>query len=432
MVDYPIRTSLPQPRLSKKSHWGSAQTISYLMQQAVENPDVISLAAGLVDYTSLPVNAVKSALTRLMDDEAVARQVLQYGTTHGAERLRDQLLHHLAHLEGQSVTELDLNSNQLVLTTGSQQLLSIIGEVLLDPEDICLVAAPTYFVFLSVLDGLGAKAVPIETDEHGIIPASLEHTLITLKAAGSLSRVKLLYLVSYYENPSGLSLVEQRRKAVMELVQHWTEKSRLFVLEDAAYRELRYDGPVLPSLWSYDPDRQTVILAQTFSKSLSPGLRVGYGVIPDELMEPVCNRKGTEDFGSANFNQHLVASLMESGLYQKHVHDLCAAYQSKRDAMLEAADEYFTDLAGVDWVHPHGGLYVWMSLPESVPTGFVSALFDRAVHTDKVMYVPGELFYTGPVADRPRHQMRLSYGVQDCDGIRLGMQRLANAVRSVL
>lgn len=261
--------------------------------------------------------------------------------------------------------------------------------------------------------------------------AVLEKEFERIEKAGELSRVKMIYSVSYYENPSGISLATERRKKIVEIARRWSRQHRIFVLEDAAYRELHYDGPTLPSIWSFDADNQHVILAQTFSKSFSPGLRVGYGILPRELVGPVCDRKGNEDFGSANFNQHLLATVFEQGAYAGHVTSLQQTYRTKRDAMVAAADRYFSDLSGVSWVHPHGGLYVWMSLPPHIDTGFDSELFRRAVK-EGVMYVPGGLCYAGPVENRPQHQMRLSFGTQDPTGIDFGMQRLATAVRAGL
>ena len=423
--------SLPAPRLSQRWRWASRQAISFLMQQGVENPDVISLAAGLVDPGSLPVEEARTAVTELLADDRMARQALQYGTTAGADRLRRLLLKNLARLESGRPDQLGIDAEQLVLTTGSQQLLSLVGEVLLDPGDICLVASPTYFVFLGVLHGLGARAVPVATDEDGMRMDALERELEQLDAAGELGRVKLIYVVSYYENPSGVSLSEERRAEVVEIARRWSREQRIFVLEDAAYRELHYDGPVLPSVWSFDETKQTVILAQTFSKSFSPGIRVGFGVLPKELVLPVCDRKGNEDFGSANFNQHLLATALERGVYAEHVPKVCEAYRVKRDAMLRAADRYFADIPGVSWIRPHGGLYVWMRLPDHVETGFQSRLFQQATKVEKVMYVPGELCYGGDADRVPRSRMRLSFGVQTPEGIELGMQRLASAVRAV-
>ncbi len=419
-------------RLSRRWHWARRQAISFLMQQAVENPDVLSLAAGLVDHATLPVEETRLAVQELLAQEHRARAALQYGTTAGAERLRRAVCEHLTRLEHASAAELDLDAESIVLTTGSQQLLSLVGEILLDPDDICLVAAPTYFVFLGTLEGLGAQAVPVPTDADGMRIDALEQTLRQLDAQGKLSRVKLIYLVSYYQNPSGLSLSADRRREVVALVRRWASRQRMFILEDAAYRELRYDGPELPSIWSFDHDRRFVILAQTFSKSFSPGLRVGFGILPSELVGPVCDRKGNEDFGSAHFNQHLLATVLESGRYGPHVEMLRTAYREKRDTMLQAADRYFSHLPGVTWVHPHGGLYVWMSVPETIDTGFDGPLFQRATKTERVMYVPGDLFFAGPVESRPRHHMRLSFGVQDLQGIEEGMRRLARAVEALL
>jgi 2-aminoadipate transaminase len=425
-----VSHSVPHARLSQRWQWGSKQPISFLMEQAVQNPSVISLAAGLVDQTTLPDVEVRTACEALLADRTLAPQALQYGTTQGAERLRKQLVRHLAELERCAPEELGIAPEQMILTTGSQQLLSLVGEVLLDPGDVVLVAAPTYFAYLGTLNGLGARIIPVAADADGMRTDALETELRSLDRAGDLPRVKLLYIVSYYENPTGISLSAERRRAVVEIARCWSRHQRIFVLEDAAYRELRYDGPELPSVWSFDGDCQTVILAQTFSKSFSPGLRVGFGVVPRELVTPICDRKGNEDFGSANFNQHLLATIFERGLYAGHGQLLRETYRSKRDAMLAAADRYFGKLKGVTWVHPHGGLYVWMSLPAEITTGFESPLFHRATQVDQVMYVPGEVCYAGPVETRPRHQMRLSYGTQSIEGIDEGMKRLASAVKA--
>jgi len=408
------------------------------MQQAVENPQVISLAAGLVDPSSLPVDETRDVLRAVLDDPELGRQALQYGTTQGSERLRTQVVKLLGRLEGthgsngRIATPKKIDSSQIVLTTGSQQLLSLVGEVLLDPDDICLVAAPTYFVFLSVLNGLGARTIPIPADDRGLRTDLLERELERLEAAGDLPRVKLIYSVSYYENPSGTSLSEDRRRELVQIAQRWSKQQRIFILEDAAYRELHYDGPVHPSVWSFDESRETVILAQTFSKSFSPGLRVGFGVVPTALVRPICDRKGNEDFGSANLNQQLMAAVLESDLYEQHLAQVRASYRLKRDRMLAAAQEFFGDLPGVSWVQPEGGLYVWMTLPAAVKTGFDSPLFARATKVEGVMYVPGELSYAGPPEQRQRNQMRLSFGVETPDRIAEGMRRLAAAVRAVL
>src|SRR5262245_44815819 len=198
--------SPPPARLSQRWQWGSRQPISFLMEQAVQNPSVISLAAGLVDPTTLPDSEVRAACAELLAEQSLARQALQYGTTQGAERLRKQLVRHLAELERCPAEKLGIAPEQLILTTGSQQLLSLVGEVVLDPGDIVLVAAPTYFAYLGTLNGLGARSVPVATDADGMRTDALEAEFTRLDQAGELNRVKLIYVVSYYENPSGISL----------------------------------------------------------------------------------------------------------------------------------------------------------------------------------------------------------------------------------
>lgn len=423
---------------SQRRRFTADSAISFLMQQGVENPNCISLAAGLVDPATLPLTETGQAVAAVLRSDAQGRTALQYGTTQGSHTLRQHLVDHFLKLEratqetdADSSAAPDIDPRRVIVTTGSQQLLSLVCEVLFDPGDICLVAGPTYFVFSGNLDGVGARALTVETDEYGMRPDSLEQMLQQLDDLQELQRVKLIYVVSYYDNPSGISLATERRREIVEIAHRWSKEHRILVLEDAAYRELRYDGPVYPSLWSFDQTGEQVIYTQTFSKTFAPGLRVGFGIVPEALIEPLCDRKGNEDFGSANMNQAVIAEVLQSGAYATHVEQVRAGYRVKRDAMLAAAEADFTDLPGVSWVHPQGGLYVWMTLPEQIETGFNSDLFRTAV-ANGVMYVPGELCYTGNWDHRPRHQMRLSFGVQTPTGITLGMQRLAQSIQLIL
>lgn len=425
-------SSTPALTLSQHSRRAADQAISYLMQQGVENPDCISLAAGLVDEKTLPVQLTKAAADRVLGNSDSGRTALQYGTTPGPEHLRRTFRGWLADLEARNDGLSDLPLDQIVLTTGSQQLLLLITQSLFNPGDLCLVAAPTYFVFLGVLEAAGARAIPVKSDKDGMCPVDLERQLKAIEERGELDRVKLVYTVSYYDNPSGVSISEDRRPRLLDLVKSWSRNHRILLLEDAAYRELHYDGPKYPSIWSYDTDREFVILASTFSKSFSPGVRVGMGVLPRDLVKPVCDLKGNEDFGSAHLNQNLVADVISSGDYRRHVDSVQSGYRIKRDAMVAAAREFFSDIPDVSWIEPDGGMYVWMTLPSSVETGFSSPLFRHAAQKEKVMYVPGELCYPSDWSNRPRSQMRLSFGVQQADGVREGMLRLSRAVRHVL
>ncbi len=421
-----------QIHFSQHARRSSEQAIGYLMQQAVENADCISLAAGLVDEQSLPVTLARSAVNEVLADEAAGRKILQYGTTQGPEPLRRVFRGYLAELEHSTNELRDLPLSQIFLTTGSQQLLSLITQAMFDPGDICLVAAPTYFVFIGVLQAAGARIVPVKSDENGMCPEALNQELAKLKEEGQLHRVRLVYVVSYFENPSGVSVSTERRPRLLQTVKDYSTESKILLLEDAAYRELRYDGEVSPSIWSYDTDRSTVILAQTFSKSFSPGVRVGLGVLPPELVKPVSDLKGNEDFGSAHLNQHVLARVLKNGSYRNHVEIVRASYREKRNAMLRACEQEFAGLPGVSWLHPSGGMYVWMRLPDHVHTGFDSDVFRQATQVEKVMYVPGELSYPFDWPLRPRCEMRLSFGVQSVEGIQEGIRRLARAVRTVM
>lgn len=412
----------------------STQAIGFLMQQGLENADCLSLAAGFVDPATLPVNLAQKAISEISTHAAQGRISLQYGAPSGSDQLRTVFRDYLTELEGPGRKMPQLPLGRMMLTTGSQQFLTLVSQAILNPGDICLVAAPTYFAYLGVLDGVGAEVLPIAADDNGMDPAALNATLEQLATENRLHKVKLVYVVSYHDNPSGVSVSEERRPQLLDCVKRWSKENHIFLLEDAAYREMNYSGEALPSIWSFEEasDNEHVILTQTFSKSFSPGLRVGIGILPPQLVGPVTDIKSNEDFGSAHFNQCVVAHVLKSGAYQQHVNSLHEAYRIKRDAMLAAAEEFFSDIPGVTWLKPEGGLYVWMSLPKSISTSFDSPLFRQATDINKVMYVPGQLFYPSSWEQRPDNQMRLSYGVLDAEQIRDGMKRLSEAVKAVI
>jgi 2-aminoadipate transaminase len=325
---------------------------------------------------------------------------------------------------------LNVSADQVVLTAGSNQLLYLVGDTILDPGDIVICGAPSYFVFLGTLANLGARSVGVEIDEHGVIPEAVEAHLARLDAAGELGRVKAIYITSYYDNPSSVSVPADRRSALVEIAQRWSRDAKIYLIEDAAYRELRYYADDVPSLRSFDPEGETVVHAGTFSKSFSPGVRVGWGILPPALVEPVLAEKGNLDFGSPNFNQHLIATVFQMGLFDAHVEQLRAGYRTKIDAILAAADEFLAPIEGVRWLRPTGGLYVWLQLPEHIDTGLSGPLFDRAVE-EGVLYVPGEYCYAAEGRPPAKNMIRLSFGIQSCESIRRGMEALARAIRQV-
>ncbi len=402
-----------------------------LMTKTLSQPDLVSLAAGFVDSETLPVETTRLAAEAILSDPQKARMSLQYGSTIGYPPLREALLQRLLAADGRTARELNVSVEQVVIMPGSNQLLFLLGDVLMDPGDIVICGAPSYFVYLGTLANLGVRAVGIETDDQGIIPEAVEEELRRRKAAGELPRVKAIYVTSYSDNPSGITLPISRRAALVELAKRWSRESKLYIIEDVAYRELRYYGDDLPSLRSFDPQGDTVVQAGTFSKSYSPGIRVGWGVLPPALLKPVLAEKGNVDFGSPNFNQLLMSAVMELNLFDQHVRRVRDNYREKLDAVLQAADEFLAPLKGLHWVRPTGGLYVWLRLPEEIDAGLNGPLFDKAVNQG-VLYVPGEYCYPGEGLPVQKNTIRLSFGIQCRFGLRRGIESLARAIKSVL
>lgn len=423
---------MPSPLyLSQKSRRTQDQPISYFMQQAVENPNLISLAAGLVDAESLPAQEVAEATDWVLRHPQRARTALQYGTTQGLAALRDLLVRRLAEADGVEPMALRISGDDCIITTGSQQLLYLVSEALLDPGDIVVTGAPSYFVYHGTLKSMGVRTFAVPCDADGMDTDALAALLRRLNRS-ELARLRLIYVVDYFDNPTGSTLSLRRREHLMELVRRYSQEHRILVLEDAAYRELRYDGPDLPSLKSFDPDNEYVVLTQTFSKPLAPGFRIGYAFVPRELRDPILRLKGNHDFGSSNLAQHILLRLLESGAYDRHVERLREVYRRKRDVTLQALQAEFGEGRGVSWLQPRGGLYVWMTFPADVDTGPQGPLLKAAIQ-EGVLYVPGAFCYLDDLADRiPSHEIRLCFGVVREDDLREGVRRLARAYRGVL
>jgi 2-aminoadipate transaminase len=305
-------------------------------------------------------------------------------------------------------------------------------ESLLDPGDIVLCAAPTYLVFLGVVSQLGARAIGVSTDAEGMIPSALQEALEEIDRQGEKDRVKAIYLVPYADNPSGITMPLQRSSEIMEISRQWSSKPLpIQLIADLAYRDLRYSGDNIASIRTLDERGDQVILAGTFSKSFSPGVRVGWGLLPAHLVAPVCDQKGNIDFGSPNFNQYLMLDVLEQGFLDSHLQEICGQYQVKLAAMLAASDRWFSDLEGVTWRAPSGGLYVWMEVPERIDTGPQGALFEAASR-EGVLYVAGGYCYAAEGEPIHRNTMRLSFGVQSPEKIEQGMKALSRALKSVM
>ena len=412
-------------RISERATRTHEQPISYFMQQAVENPSLISLAAGLVDPGSLPAAEVREALDEILQDAGTAQAALQYGTTHGYAPLREKILARALTLDAIQARDVSLDADDVIVTTGSQQLLYMVGELLLDPGDIVITEAPSYFVYHGTLTSLGVRTLQVPMDDQGMDTNLLEELLVRLEKTGALDRVKMIYTIDYFQNPTGLTLSMARRLHLMELVRRFSKKQRIFVLEDAAYRELRFDGLDVPSLKSLDHDNAHVILAMTFSKPMAPGLKTGYGLLPTELVAPLLRFKGNHDFGSSNLAQHLLDRLLENGVYERHVDHLREVYRQKRDTILDALEEEFEGTEGMKWTTPQGGMYVWLT--HALETGPDSP-FMQASLREGVLYVPGQFCYVnGANGTPPKNEARLCYGVATLDQLREAVKRLGRA-----
>ena len=415
---------------SRRARQAAGQPIAALMDQALSRPDLISLAAGFVDQASLPVEPTRTAVDALMADHSSALAALQYGPSDGDRQLRAMLLERLEQTDfgGQATT---ISSDRMLITPGSNQLLYLIGDTILDPGDIVLCAAPTYFVFLSILKNLGARAIGIDSDGDGMIPEALLAVLKELQNSGEIERVKAIYLTPYFDNPRGVTMPLHRREAIVTIAQEWSQKRPLYVLADNAYRELRYDSEDVPSFLTLDHNQHTVVEIGTFSKSFSPGLRVGWGVLPPALMQPVQSQKGNLDFGSPYFSQRIMAKILELQLYDLHIATIRDCYQTKRNAICAALEDVFQGHSEIHWQRPLGGLYVWIELPEHLAAGPDGRLLETTLN-EGTFYVPGEYCFPSEGTLPQKNTLRLSFGVQPPEQLHRGVAALGRALEKCL
>jgi len=418
--------------LSSRAARTQEAPISFLIATALRNPGLINLAAGLVDPSTLPVEAVREVAQRVLSDSKRAREALQYDTTIGLTGLRQEALSRIEKLEGVSAGQMSLTPDNIVITTGSQQALFLVGDVLIDPGDIVIAAAPSYFVFTGALDSLGATILSVPMDEDGMDVAAAGRLLERVEAEGRLARVKFIYCTSYFQNPTGLTLSAERRPKLLEIAKRFSKDHRILILEDAAYRELRYDGPAHRSIKSFDSENRYTVLSQTFSKPFSPGLKLGYSAMPPDLLDAVLHEKGSHDFGSSSLTQHLALEAMRDGHYDRQVQRLCGSYRAKRDTVLASLQRFMPRRADLHWTHPGGGLYVWLTLPKSIDTSRSEKMFETCVDRG-VLYVPGDYCFQADAAGKkPMNHIRLSFGQVDAAKIEPGIQILSGVVRELL
>ncbi len=407
--------------------------ISWMMKTALSHPKLISLAAGFTDNATLPVEISRKLLNEILRDGKIGQPALQYGVTAGEKNLRELTAQHLQKLDGAPASNKNYSAERVVISGGSQQLLYITLEALCDEGDIILVEDPTYFVFLSILQSRGIQARGVKLERDGINLENLEKVLTRLKKSGELRRVKALYLVSYFQNPTGATTSRAKKLAALKLLKKFESAAGhpLYLLEDAAYRELSFGRSTdVPTALTLPGAAQRVIYTGTYSKPYGPGARVGFGILPEPLLTTVLRIKGNHDFGTANLLQQLLARAIATGFYSQHVAKIQKRYDQKARVMKAALAEYFP--ASVEIWESGGGLYFWARLPRGLSAGVKSKVFKAALKND-VLYVPGELCYgEDPSRRKPDNEMRLSFGSASEENIREGIKRLGKVLQQFL
>lgn len=402
------------------------------MGLTLAKPELISLAAGFTDSESLPTGDARALLNDLLRSPKSGQAALQYGTTAGDPVLRRLTAERVRSEDGAPKDSRIHAPERMIIASGSQQLLYMVTEALCDPGDIVLVEDPTYFVYLGILQshGIGARGIPMEQDGLDIV--RLETVLASLKRTGELKRVKLLYLVSYFQNPTGATTSFAKKRAALKLLRQYERAAGhpIYLVEDAAYRELRFTGDDVPSALTLPGATERVIYGGTYSKPFATGVRVGFGLLPAAVHRVVMRIKGNHDFGTSNLLQQLLARALSSDRYEKHLAVLRRRYAHKASVMLKALETHFPKRA--EWWTPRGGLYFWARLPRQVKSSADSKLF-RSALKHGVLYVPGVLCYANdPTRRKPDCEMRISFGGASEANLRAGIARLGATLHELL
>jgi 2-aminoadipate transaminase len=370
-----------------------------------ERQDVISLAGGMPDTSTFPPDSY-AALMNSVAAESCAR-ALQYGPTEGLSLVK-RCVAEVMRAEG-----MEVDADELLITTGGQQVIDLVCKTLVDPGDVIITEAPTYPGAVPTFCAYQAEVVQIRMDRDGMRTDELESTLDQLEAAGR--RPKFIYTVPNFHNPAGVTLALERRR---ELVRIAGERE-LLVLEDNPYGLLRYEGTPLPTLRALDGG-EFVVYASTFSKILSPGVRLGWAAAPAPVLEKMNIGKQGSDLCSSSISQFFVSAYFDSGPWESYVRSLIEIYRRRRDVMLDALAEHFPRKA--EWTHPEGGLFIWATLPDYIDT---TDLLARALE-EHVAFVPGRAAF---LDGRGGSSMRLNFSGVSEDAIREGIRRLGEVVR---
>jgi 2-aminoadipate transaminase len=364
-------------------------------------PDVISLAGGLPAPEAFPVRGFQDACHWILEHDA--EQALQYGPTDGYPPLKDYLIEYMAKYELPAVR------GNVLFTNGSQQALDFIGRLFIDEGDKIITCRPTYLGAIQAFNVYGPRYVTVPLDNDGMRMDELE------KALKANPGVKFIYVLPNFHNPAGTTLTRDRRLRLVELaVEH-----HAFIIEDDPYGELRYEGEDITPIFAMH--KENTIYLSTFSKTLAPGLRLGWIVAPERIIGKFIQAKQGADLHTSTLVQYLAFDICDRGIMRAHVRKIRKLYHERRDAMLKAMEEHFPE--GVTWTRPHGGLFLWVRMPEYMDA---EKLLEIALE-EKVAFVPGRAFY--PDGEEGRCCMRMNFSYSAPEIIEEGIARLGRAMK---
>jgi len=375
------------------------------LMAVIAQPDVISLAGGLPDTSTFPAEDLAALTARMAAESSAA--ALQYGPTEGLDDVKACIV------EVMAAEDMHVEHDDLLVTTGGQQVIDLVCRALIDPGDVILAEGPTYPGAVPVFGSYQADVVQIELDDDGMRVDLLEAQLDRLAREGR--RPKFIYTVPSFHNPAGVTMSLERRRTLVRLA----AERELLVLEDNPYGLLRYEGEPLPTLFDLDGGEYVIYLG-TFSKILSPGLRLGWTAAPRPVLAELNLGKQAADLCSSSFSQHFVRTYFEARDWRAYLRGLVELYRRRRDTMLEALAEHLP--AEATWTHPRGGLFVWARLPDYIDT---TDLLARALR-EQVAFVPGRAAY---LDGRGGSEMRLNFSGVSEDDIREGVRRIGEIVR---
>ena len=378
-----------------------------------QNPEIISFAGGLPAPDVFPTERFREACNKVLEKQA--RLALQYGATEGYEPLRAMIARHTARYGVKAKPE------NVMITSGSQQALDLIGKLLINSGDRVLVEAPTYLGALQAFNVYGAEYVCVPSDNDGLCTDQLESSL----RLGP----KFMYVLPNFQNPGGTTLAEGRRHELVLLA----DRYGIPIIEDDPYGQLRYEGEHLTPLMALDRQNLrrdngysigNVIYLSTFSKTLAPGLRLGWIVAPPDVIAKLVQLKQGADLHTSTFVQIVAYEVAHDNFLDEHIKLIRRVYGERRDVMLKALEENFPP--EVTWTRPQGGLFLWVTLPEGMDC---HQLFEAAIK-ENVAFVPGDSFYGGNgYADEGRRHFRLNFSNASPEQIREGIRRLGVAIK---